>query len=292
MIAEFFPTLCKRLSDKSCLAAPGIYDAFSARIVERLGFEALYLGGNALGMHLGVGQPFVTLTETISVVQAVRRVSRLPFIVDAGAGFGDAAHAAQAMRALIGAGADAVHIDDQIYPKRAHYHRGKGRLAESDIVCGKLSAMAAVRDGRSQLLIARTDSLRVTRSIESTIARCRDYLGAGADALMVLDLGPDQIGAFKLAFPDVPLFWIAGPVEGMPLRIDLAKAGFAVAIYPFSTVGAVHEAIFDTWSCYAESGQPRPFGRPAADVVTDALNVIDLDDALRIERATTESTRV
>ena len=108
-----------------CLVAPGVYDPFSARIVEKLGFEALYLGGNALGLCLGVGQPFVTLTETVTAIQEIRRVSGLPVIVDADAGFGDAAHACLSMRSLKAAGAAAIHIDDQIFPKRAHYHRGQ-----------------------------------------------------------------------------------------------------------------------------------------------------------------------
>lgn len=289
MSAVRHATLRQRLSEGSCLPVPGIYDAFSARIVERLGFEALYLGGNALGLHLGVGQPFVTLTETAAAVQHVRRVVRQPIMVDAGAGFGDAAHATLAMRALINAGADAVHIDDQIYPKRAHYHRGKGRLAESNVVCGKLRAMAAARDRQDTLLIARTDGLRVTGSIEATIARCRDYLAAGADALMVLDLGPDRIAAFRQAFPSIPLIWIVGLAEAAPTQAELAAAGFALAVYPFNTIGAVHEAILATWSDYAHSGRPGYLKRPAPAIVAEALDLIGLEAALEIERTTTEA---
>jgi methylisocitrate lyase len=134
--------LPKRLLDGPIVAAPGVFDPYSARIVEGLGFGAVYLGGNALGLHLGVGQPFVTLTETTDAVQKVRRVVDIPVIVDAGAGFGDAAHAELAMRAFVNAGAAAIHIDDQVYPKRAHYHRGQGRLADTGVVREKLHAMA------------------------------------------------------------------------------------------------------------------------------------------------------
>jgi 2-methylisocitrate lyase-like PEP mutase family enzyme len=282
-------TFRQRLSQGGCVAAPGVYDAFSARIVERLGFEAVYLGGNALGLHFGVGQPFVTLTETTAAVQQIRRVTHVPVIVDAGAGFGDAAHAALGMRALVNAGAAAVHIDDQVYPKRAHYHRGRGHLAESAVVCGKLRAMAAARDGQDTLLIARTDALRVTGSVDATIARCGDYLAAGADALMVLDLGPDRIASFRQAFPDTPFFWIVGLAETVPTQQELGAAGFAVAVYPFNSIGAVHEAILAAWRGYAESGRPGQFNRPAPAIAAEALAAIGLEASLEIERETTEA---
>jgi len=277
------------LMNERCLAAPGVYDAFTALAIEKLGFQAAYLGGNALGLHLGVGQPFVTVTETAAVVQQIHRVASLPLIVDAGAGFGDAAHAALAMRALANAGAAALHIDDQIYPKRAHYHRGKGRLAESGVVCGKLSAMAAARGDHDTMLIARTDVLRVTGSIDDTIARCREYLAAGADALMVLDLGPDCAASFRAAFPATPLAWIGGIVEPVPTQKELDAAGFAIATYPFNTVGAMSEAVLNTWRGFAEAGRPAKFERPHSAVLADALAQVDLEASLAIERKTTEA---
>lgn len=281
--------LRERLAKGVCLAAPGVYDAFSARLVERMGFEVVYLGGNAIGLHKGVGQPFVTLTETAAIVQDIRRASSLPVIVDAGAGFGDAAHAALAMRTLANAGAAALHIDDQIYPKRAHYHRGKGRLAESAVVCGKLAAMAKAGEGSGAMLIARTDALRVFGSVDATVARCRDYLAAGATALMVLDLGPDRMAPLRDAFPETPFVWIVGMAAAVPTQTELGAAGFAIAVYPFNTIGAVHEAIVRTWRDYATTGRPAGFNRPAGAIVNDALDAIGLESALEIERKTTES---
>ena len=282
-------TLRKRLSQGGCLAAPGVYDPFSARIVEQLGFDAVYLGGNALGLHLGIGQPFVTLTETVAAVHGIRRVSHpLSIIVDAGAGFGDAAHAALAMEALSAAGATVVHVDDQIYPKRAHYHSGKGRLAGISVVCGKLRAMAEACGRDGPLLVARTDAFRVTADIDATIARCRDYVAAGAAGLMVLDLGPDRMAPFRKEFPGIPFFWIVGLTQIVPSLEELGTAGFAVAVYPFNTIGAVHEAVVATWSGFTTTGRPAPFLRPATEIVADALGTIGLKAALAIERVTTE----
>jgi 2-methylisocitrate lyase-like PEP mutase family enzyme len=289
MIENSAVTLRARLSKGDCLVAPGIYDPFSALIVEKLGFEALYLGGNALGLHLGVGQPFVTLTETVEVVEDIRRVSRLPVIVDAGAGFGDAAHAHLSMRSLKVAGAAAIHIDDQVFPKRAHYHRGKGHLADSDTVCGKLRAVTNSGGEDGPLVIARTDALRVTNDVTTTIVRCRQYIASGAEALMVLDLGPDRIAPFRKEFPRIPIFWLIGLAQVVPTRAELAAAGFTAAVYPFNTIGAVHEAVVGVWRDFKASGRPASFDRPATAIVADALEVIGLETALAIERSTTES---
>ena len=273
-----------------CIAAPGVYDPYSALCCEQLGFNALYLGGNAMGLHLGVGQPFVTLTETTEILQRIRRLVSIPLIVDAGAGFGDAAHAALAMRTLSAAGAAAIHVDDQIYPKRAHYHRGKGRLSEADVVCGKLRAMQQSGCGGDTTLIIRTDALRVTGSVEKTISRCEKYLEvAKGAALMVLDLGPDQISQFRAAFPSTPLIWIGGIAEPVPNLTELDAAGFALALYPFNTIGAAALAIHTTWSGFNTSGRPAPFAQPDNNILSQTLETIGLRKAIGIEETTTEA---
>lgn len=289
MSAAVSPLASSRRWGDGFVVAPGVFDPYSARIVEKLGFAAVYLGGNALGLHLGVGQPFVTLTETAAIVQNVRRIVRVPIIVDVGAGFGDAVHAALTMQTLANAGAAALHLDDQIYPKRAHYHRGRGRLADAGIVCGKLRAMAAARGNADVLLIARTDTLRVTGSVDATISRCRAYLAAGADALMILDLEPGGVAPFRAAFPQVPLVWIGGIAEPIPTAADLQEAGFSVAVYPFNTIGAATEAMRAMWSGFAETGRPGHLSKPGGKVVAEALEIIDLDQAIEIERNTTEA---
>jgi len=92
-------------------------------------------------------------------------------------------------------GVAALHIEDQPFPNRSHYHFGKGRLASTVEVAAKLRAAVAARRDPDLLLIARSDALRVTRSLEETAARCAAYLEAGADMLMVLDLEPESVYA-------------------------------------------------------------------------------------------------
>ena len=129
MAVERPPARLRRLmAAGGTLAAPGASDPFTARIIERAGFQAVYLGGNALGLSLAKGQPFVTLTETVDAAARIARVIEAPLIVDAGAGFGEPAHVHRAVIELESAGVAALHIDDQPYPKQARYHRGAGGL--------------------------------------------------------------------------------------------------------------------------------------------------------------------
>ena len=288
MLAAGAASLRNALRRGELIAAPGVSDPYSALILESLGFPAGYLGGNALGIELGVGQPFVTLTETAEAVHRIGRVVKVPIIVDAGAGFGDAVHAGLAVRALIHAGAAAFHIDDQLYPKRAHYHAGKGHLANTESVCAKLREAVAARGSDECLVIARTDALRVTRSVEETLVRCSRYAETGVDALMILDLGIDQIRIFRAAMPNMPIAWIGGIAEPVPTAVQLHDAGFAIAAYPFNTIGAATEAMLATWRDFTTTGRPALPLVPTAKTVAKALSLIGLEHYLEIERATTE----
>jgi methylisocitrate lyase len=237
------------------IAAPGAMEPFTARIIENLGFPAIYLGGNAMGLHLSVGQPMVTLTETVACARAVLGAIDVPLIVDAGAGFGEPAHTHRAVRELERAGIAAIHIDDQPYPKRAHYHAGQGGLAPLKDAVQKLAVALSARRGHDFQIFARTDALRVTKSIEKTVERCRAYAAAGIDALMVLDLAPDQVPAIRAAVPNVPLAWFVSPSIPAPSLRELKAAGFQLALFPFNTVAAVAETVTALWTGLRDHGR-------------------------------------
>lgn len=237
------------------LAAPGACDAFTARIIARAGFQAVYLGGNALGLSLAKGQPLVTLTETAEAAGRIALAVEAPLIVDAGAGFGDPAHAHRTVREIEAAGAAALHIDDQPYPKSPSYHRGRGGLAELETAVARLTVAARARRDPETMIIARTDVLRVEGSMEAVAERARAYAAAGVDALMVLDLGPEQAGAVQAMVPGLPLVWIGGVVPPVPNLKALSAAGFALALYPFNTIAAIAEAVSALWAHAQASGE-------------------------------------
>jgi len=237
------------------VAAPGACDAFTARLIDRSGFgEALYLGGNALGLSLAKGQPLVTLTETVAHAVQIGRTSYRPLIVDAGAGFGAPAQVHRTVVEIEQAGAAAFHIDDQPYPKSPSYHRGEGGLVDVETMVARLRIAAAARRDLDLLLIARTDVLRVTASLDAAIARGRAYVEAGADALMILDLEPDRTTQVRAALPGVPLVWIGGVVPPVATVETLSTAGFALALYPFNTIAAIADAVSRLWADAAATG--------------------------------------
>lgn len=279
------PERLRALLAKGALAAaPGAYDVLSARIAARAGHPLVYLGGNAMALGLGKGQPFLTLTETVEITARVARGIDAPLIVDAGAGFGEAAHLDAAVRELEAAGAAAIHIDDQPYPKSVDYHRGRGSLVSAEAMAARIRIAVAAR--RDMLIIARSDALRVSGDMDETIARARTYRDAGADALIVLDLGPDRLAQVRDAVLDLPLIWIGGVAAPVPTLAELAAAGFAVALYPFSAVAGVTAALGDLWGELAASGRIAQSGELLARARQETLDIVDMARFWAIEDRT------
>lgn len=265
------------------VAAPGVHDALTARIAARAGHRALYLGGNAVALGLGKGQPFLTLTETAEIVARVSSATDLPTLVDAGAGFGAPAHLDLAVRELEAAGASGLHIDDQPYPKPAGYHRGRGKLASTETMARRIATAVAARRDPDFPIVARTDALRVAGSIDEAIARGRACAEAGADALMVLDLGPDQAGQVRAALPEVPLVWIGGVTPPIPTLAELGNAGFTLACYPFNGVAAIGTALADLWAGLAERGAVKQSDELLARARGEMIDLAGLSRAFEIE---------
>ena len=271
------------LPSDGCLAAPGAYDALSARLAVNAGAQAIYLGGNAIGLGLGKAQPFVTLSETVDAARRVRAAVDVPLIVDMGAGFGDPAHVRVAVREIEAAGVAAIHIDDQPYPKPPGYHRGRGGLAGVDTMVARLRVAAAARRDPHTTLIARTDALRVTGDLDEAIARGRAFMQAGAQALMILDLKPEQVGRVRQTLPDTPLVWIGGVAAPIPGVQALGAAGFAMALYPFNAVAEVTTRLNDLWRGFFETGAPPQSDERLARARAETVEAADLPAAWAVE---------
>lgn len=271
------------LAGREAVAAPGVQDPLAARIAERAGHRALYLGGNAMALGLGKGQPFLTGTETAMITARIAASVDLPLFVDMGAGFGEPAHLDVALREVEAAGASAVHIDDQPYPKRAGYHRGRATLVVPDVMARRLRAAASARRDAEVAIVARTDALRATGSLDEAIARGRLYRQAGADALMVLDLSPADAAAFRDSVPDVPLIWIGGVTPPVPSIDELGRAGFCLACYPFSGVAAATVALAELWEGLAQTGRVDQSPELLARARRDTLALAQMERAWALE---------
>ncbi|MGY8960414.1 MAG: isocitrate lyase/phosphoenolpyruvate mutase family protein, partial [Alphaproteobacteria bacterium] len=115
---EIFRTL---LQSKDFIYLPAVYYPLAGKLMESVGFSAAYVGGYVTGGSLAVSEPLVTLTEQVEVASSIANAVSLPIICDAGAGFGEPLHVTRAVAEFIRAGVSGIHIEDQLYPKRAHY---------------------------------------------------------------------------------------------------------------------------------------------------------------------------
>ena len=227
------------------LIAPGVYDALTAVIAERAGFRSLYLSGAGVA-YSRLGRPDIgltTMSEMVDTLALIRDRVALPIIIDGDTGFGNALNAQRTMRMYERAGAAAVQIEDQQYPKRCGHLTGKSLIPASEMA-GKIAAMAEARTADT-LIIARTDAVAV-EGFDAAIARAEHYLQSGADVLFVeAPRSVEELGRVAHHFRKrVPL--LANMVEGgmTPcLKADeLQQLGYAMVIFPGGIVRATARA--------------------------------------------------
>ncbi len=168
---------------RQAVLVPGAYDALSALLIEDNGFEAGYITGAGLSVGL-LGRPdigLLTLNDVATVTERVASVTSIPFLVDADTGFGDAAQVAKTVRRLEDAGAAAIQLEDQEFPKRCGHLDGKNVVPAAEMIAKIRSAVTARRD-RNFMIIARTDARSVTGLVDA-LQRARLYKRAGADVI-------------------------------------------------------------------------------------------------------------
>jgi 2-methylisocitrate lyase-like PEP mutase family enzyme len=268
--------LKQRLAEARVLLAPGVYDALSALIAERAGFEALYLSGASIA-YTRLGRPDLGLTTYSEVEDTLARITErvaTPVIVDADTGFGNALNVQRTVRGLERAGAAMIQLEDQTFPKRCGHLDGKS-VVPVDEMCGKLRAgLDARRDART-LVLARTDALAV-EGLDSALDRAEAYLQCGVDALFIEALrSPEQMDAACRRFASrVPL--LANMVEGgqTPLQsaADLGARGFRLVIFPGGTARAVAHALQAYYASLQAHGSSAPMRERMLDF--DGLNAL------------------
>jgi 2-methylisocitrate lyase-like PEP mutase family enzyme len=236
-------SLAQRLQQPKALLAPGVYDALSALIAEQAGFEALYLSGASIA-YSRLGRSDIGLTTVTEVAQTLAHITdrvRVPVIVDADTGFGNALNTQRTVRDFERAGAAMIQIEDQTFPKRCGHLDGKGVVPVAEMQ-GKLKAALDSRRSSNTLILARTDALAV-EGLESALDRAEAYLACGVDALFIEALRtPEQMQQACAQFAHrIPL--LANMVEGGQTPIqsatELGERGFRIVIFPGGTARAV-----------------------------------------------------
>jgi 2-methylisocitrate lyase-like PEP mutase family enzyme len=262
-----------RLTEKPIVVAPGVYDAFTALVAEQAGFATLYVSGAAIA-YTRLGRPDIGLVgmgEVVETVAMIRDRVGADLIVDADTGYGNALNAGRAMRLLERAGARAVQLEDQDFPKRCGHLDGKVLIPATEMT-GKIKAALDARRSGETLLIARTDAVAV-EGFERAIERALTYRDAGADVLFVeAPKTRAELARIPPALAGVPL--LANMVEGgktPPLSAAALEAlGFALVIFPGGIVRALAGTAREYYAALAAHGTTEPFRSRMLDF--DGLN--------------------
>src|SRR6187401_903987 len=266
-------TLRSRLAAPPILVAPGVYDALTAHLAERAGFSAVYVSGAGIA-YTRLGRPdigLVAMSEVADTVALIRDRVGSHLIVDADTGYGNALNVVRTMRTFERAGASAIQLEDQDFPKRCGHLDGKG-LIPADEMVGKIKAALDTRASRDTLVIARTDAVAV-EGFDRAIERASLYKEAGADVLFVeAPKTREELGRVVTALPDIAL--IANMVEGgktPPLpAAELEAIGFALVIFPGGIVRALAHHAVGYYASLAANGTTEPFRNQMLDF--DGLN--------------------
>src|SRR5258708_12032734 len=177
------PTLRSRLAQKPIVVAPGVYDPFTALVATQAGFETLYVSGAAIA-YTRLGRPdigLVTMTEVTETLALIRDRVTAHLIVDGDTGYGNALNVVRTIREFERAGASAIQLEDQDFPKRCGHLDGKALIPAAEM-CGKIRAAVDARRSRETLIVARTDAVAV-EGFDRAIDRAPMYRDARPDML-------------------------------------------------------------------------------------------------------------
>ena len=246
------------------IAAPGVYDMVSLRMASAMGFDALYMTGyGTVASHLGLPDAGLAgYADMVGRVEAMARMAAAPLIADGDTGYGGLLNVRHAVRGYERAGAAAIQLEDQQFPKKCGHTPGR-RVVPADDMARKIAVAAEARTSPDFLIIARTDA-RSSLGLAEAIRRARAYAEAGADMLFVeLPESEAEMAEIGRELGDMPL--VANMVEGgrtpMLSNARLAEIGYALAIYPVAGLLSAAAALNTVYAHIRATGSS--LGSPA-----------------------------
>lgn len=249
--------LRQRLAQKEILVLPGVYDALTAKIAVKAGFDALVMGGYGVAASR-LGEPdvgYLSMTEMADALRTITRAAQVPVFADGDTGYGNALSVMRTMREYEAAGAAAILFEDQVWPKRCGHMDGK-QVIDAEEHAHKLRAAADAKTYEDTLLIARTDS-RAVLGLDAAIERGKLYLDSGAEALFIeAPQNEWELEEIRKSFPDAIL--LANMIEGGRTpnltAKDLENIGFNVVFWPCSSVYTVTKAFGEVMRTLRDTG--------------------------------------
>jgi len=226
--------LRRLLAEERFIDMPVACDPLYGRVIEKLGFRTVYNGGFATGATRAVSEPLLTLDEQVRSAGDIAKAVAVPVVADAGAGFGEPLHAMRTVKEFIHAGIAGVHIEDQLYPKRAHYHKYVAHVIPRKDFADKIKFACRQRDETDKdfVIIARSDSCRF-EGLEEAVTRINMAADVGADMGMIFPRTPEELRqATKLA--KIPLVYVRSlgnrDNRPTPSSAQLADMGYKACI--------------------------------------------------------------
>lgn len=207
------------LKKKKFLYMPSVSDPLAGLLAEKVGFKVVYTGGYATGGSLAITEPLLTMTEQVDHSEKIAKACSVPLICDAGAGFGEPLHTIRTVEEFINAGIAGIHIEDQLYPKRAHYHKYVAHAISKKEFVDKIKMACRARDSvdKNFVIIARSDTCRF-EGLSEAIKRVNNAASVGADLGLIFPRDyKEAVAAPKKA--EVPLIYVQsrGNRDGRPL---------------------------------------------------------------------------
>ncbi|WP_178130391.1 oxaloacetate decarboxylase [Reyranella sp. CPCC 100927] len=283
--------LRQHLQSRKLVVAPSCPDPFFARIAQDAGFAAVALGGYAMGAQTGITEPLLTMSEVVEASRRMVGALDIPVIVDGGAGFGDPLHTMRTIRELEQVGVAAVHVEDQVFPKRAHYHRQyQEHVIPAEEMALKIAYAVEARRNPDFVIIARTDAMQ-TDGYDEAVRRARLYAEAGADMVMLF---PNNDAEARQAPRDcgVPLVYVnstgnraARPIYGIA---DLQAMGYAACVDAISVAITGYTAVRDLLGRLRDTGRVGIDPAQAHAARLEIERLIGLETYYQIEEKTVE----
>ena len=246
------------IANGSFISAPGVFDPLSARVAEQSGANALYMTGYGVSASL-LGEPdagLVSYREMVDRVRTICEVTTVPLIADGDTGFGGLANVRQAVQGYENAGASAIQIEDQEYPKRCGHTRNRKVISTEDMV-RKIELACETRQSDTFLIVARTDA-RTEHGLDEALSRAEAYRSAGADVLFVES--PESLDEMRMIneqLSDTPTLanMVGGGKTPMLADAELRALGYDIAIHPVYLLGAAVTAMREALRALQATGE-------------------------------------
>ena len=274
------------IAARELLLVPLVFNAMTTLMSQRAGFRAAYVGGATLAYLSGVTEAALTPHDFVDVGLEIRTVSNIPLIMDGGCGWGDPVHMHRVVGIAEAAGYDAIEIEDQVAPKRAHHYIGIEHLVTMETMAAKITEAIRARSSSDFLVIARTNAVRT--DMNDALRRCETYARAGADLLFPIASRPEDLRILgeRASLPLMQMVHPGASLAGMSLsHPELVSLNYRFLVDGITPFADMYRSLA---RCYEQLRHAPPNSEAILSAMAGANELVGLLDLLEIERRTTE----